>query len=187
MNRPQNKIQTHFEEPGSLPKPGLVGRIVRLLLAVWLLSGLYTMLTGGITLLSSTRAPSNWSFWVMMPIVFHITPYVVNIGFGKDWRRKPQLFVVVAAAVLLAADFAIYGTWWAPPLGTFVWVWFVYFTAHLGGSFALATVLGTPGCEMRAISQLWTLLTGKATKEHYCPGFIDRLDRWETKPRSVRA
>ena len=48
-----------------------------------------------------------------------------------------------------------------------------------GISFVLSAALATPGCEMRAIPHLWTIVTGRATKEHYCPGFLDGLDKWE--------
>ena len=34
---------------------------------------------------------------------------------------------------------------------------------------------------MRAIPHLYTMLTGNQIKEHYCPGFIDNIDRWEMK------
>ena len=179
MNRPADKTETHFEEPGSLRKPGVVGRIVRLLFGVILLQALWQMLTDGASMVSLSVAPRGWSFWFFVAIAFHITPYVVNIGFSRNWRRKPQVFIAAAAGALIAVDFAVYGTWWAPPLGTFVWIWLVYFSAHLGFSFVLSTILGTPGCEMRAIPHLWTILSGRSTKEHYCPGPFDGIDKWE--------
>ena len=46
-------------------------------------------------------------------------------------------------------------------------------------SFVLSSILSTPGCEMRAIPHAWTLLTGHVTPEHYCPGALDRVDRFE--------
>lgn len=85
------------------------------------------------------------------------------------------------AGVLALLDLALYGTWWAPPLGVFTLLWFIYWSAHLGVSLVLAALIATPGCEMRAIPHLWTRLTGRRTKEHYCPGFFDRLDRWERR------
>ena len=179
MSRP-DKIETRFEEQGSLPRPGLVGRVLRLLLGLFLLWSLYIMLTDGLSLFSLTFAPSSWTFWLFVVFAFHLTPYVVNIAFGTNWRRKPQIFVAAVAACLIAVDFAVYGTWWAPPLGAFLWVWLVYFSAHLGFSLVLSALLGTPGCEMRAIPHLWTIVTGKPTKEHYCPGLLDRIDKWET-------
>ncbi len=59
----------------------------------------------------------------------------------------------------------------------------VYVYAHLGLSFVLAAALATPGCEMRGIPHLVGLLRGRSSGEHYCPGFIDGLDRWERERR----
>lgn len=91
----------------------------------------------------------------------------------------PQHAVLAISAGLIAVDLAVWGTWWAPPLGTFLLVWLAYFSAHLGLSFVVSAVIATPGCEMRSLPHLWTLITGRATKEHYCPGPLDPIDRWE--------
>ena len=89
--------------------------------------------------------------------------------------------MLATAAALIALDFGLFGTWWGWPLGAFVRVWMVYWSLHLGGSFVLAALIATPGCEMRAVPHLTSLITGHAAKEHYCPGFIDPLDRWERR------
>ena len=60
---------------------------------------------------------------------------------------------------------------------TVVWLSYVY--GHLGLSLLIASVIGTPGCEMRAIPHLSTIVTGRETAEHYCPGFFNGLDKWE--------
>lgn len=184
--RPENKIETFFEEPGSLLRPGIVGRTVRLLLGLVLIWSLYVLLAFGRDILVD-RTPPNINWWFYMALAFWLTPAVVSIGFTKNWKRKPQIAILTLAAVAVVIDLAFHGTWWAPPLGLFVWLWLIYFSAHLGLSFALAALLATPGCEMRAIPHLWTRLTGRETKEHYCPGFLDGLDRWEAgkAPRSA--
>jgi hypothetical protein len=123
--------------------------------------------------------PPNWTWWAFMALGLWLLPPVVNIGFTKNWRRKPQIALAAGLGLAVIADLLAYGTWWAPPLGVVVWFWLVYFSAHLGGSFLLSAMIATPGCEMRAIPHLWTRLTGRVTEEHYCPGFIDHVDRWE--------
>ena len=72
---------------------------------------------------------------------------------------------------------------WMGPLGWFMVVWLFYLYGHLGISMLIAGFIGTPGCEMRAIPHLWTLLTSRDTKEHYCPGFLNGLDAWESKAK----
>ena len=61
-----------------------------------------------------------------------------------------------------------------------IWIWLFYLSTHLGLSFLLSAVLGTPGCEMRAFHDLYSRLSGNPTKEHYCPvGPLSAIDRWE--------
>jgi hypothetical protein len=176
---PTNKIETVFEEPGSLRKPGFIGRAVRFAFGAWLLWALYTLLRYGWIILVDTTPPSRIEWWLFIILAFWLTPYVVNIGFTRNWWRAPQVVVVAAAALAIVIDLAVYGTWWAPPVGLFALAWLVYFSAHLGLSFVLSALIATPGCEMRAFPHLWTLTTGHSTKEHYCPGALDRIDRWE--------
>jgi hypothetical protein len=77
--------------------------------------------------------------------------------------------------------FAATGATWSPVAGALFYGWIVYTFGHLGISLLLASAIATPGCEMRAISHLWTILTVRATKEHYCPGVLDPVDRWEVR------
>lgn len=177
--RPADPLETHFESKGSLAPPRWKGRLVRLLFGAWLLLGLYNLLSEGWGALVDASPPSRWEWWAFMAVGFWLLPYVVNIGFTRSWRRRPQIVLAAALAAAVIADLVFYGTWWAPPLGTLVWTWLVYFSFHLGASFVVSALTATPGCEMRALPHLWTRLTGRDTKEHYCPGFIDTVDRWE--------
>jgi hypothetical protein len=69
-------------------------------------------------------------------------------------------------------------------LGRTIWVWELYLFSHLGLAFVLAALIGTPGCEMRAFHNLYTQVSGKPTKEHYCPiGPLGPIDRWESQRR----
>ena len=85
--------------------------------------------------------------------------------------------LVAGAAIGYLNDGTILGQplWWASL------VLMTYVFAHLGVSFLLSALLATPGCEMRAIPHLIAIVRGKSADEHYCPGFIDTVDRWERK------
>ena len=179
--RPDDPLETRFESSGALRPPGWVGRIVRVGFGVWLLYALYMLIRYGWGVFVDLTPPPNWTWWAFMAFGFWALPYVVNIGFTRSWRRKPQVALAAALAVAVIVDLLAYGTWWAPPLGVLVWSWMTYFSAHLGGSFLLSGMIATPGCEMRAIPHLWTLVTGRETKEHYCPGVIDTIDQWEAR------
>ena len=55
----------------------------------------------------------------------------------------------------------------------------LYAFIHLGLSFLLAAVFGTPGCEMRAQPILIGRMMGHEVRDHECPGPIGTIDRWE--------
>ena len=171
-------LESRFESPGTLRKPGPIGRGIRLLVGIWALYALLTFLAGAERFLS-TEAPTHSSFWLAVAIAFYAFPYVVNIGFTRSWGRKPQYMILVATALAAGWSLVQYGSLWAPPLGALLLVWLLYVFGHLGVSLVLASAIATPGCEMRAIPHLWTLLTGRATYEHYCPGMFNPIDRWE--------
>lgn len=163
-----------FDRPGTLLKPGPIGRFVRLLLGVlclWLVWNLVTR--------SGLPDLFNPSFWVLAGLALMLAPYVVNIGFGVKWGAWPR---IASAAIILGAvgiSFATQGT----PLGYSLWItlttWMIYIYAHLGSSFVVAAILATPGCEMRALAHLLGMALRHDTREHYCPGFIDNVDKWE--------
>ena len=120
-------------------------------------------------------AAPAFAFWLLPP--------VVNLGLGVSWRRRSQGAVLLLAGAAALADFLLYGSFWGPPLGWVVFALTVYTFGHLGISFVLAALLGTPGCEMRSIPDLIGKVTGRTTLEHHCPGFITALDNWEAKHR----
>jgi len=117
--------------------------------------------------------------WIGVIFALLLAPYVVNIGFGVTWGAWPRIagIVVLAAGALIGYlnEGTIFGLplWWS----TLVFTAYVY--AHLSVSFLLSAVLATPGCEMRAIPHLLSIARGTSADEHYCPGFIDNVDRWE--------
>ena len=169
--------ETHFDKTGTLHKPGPIGRIVRLLLGGWLLYGFWIFWTyPGLVVREELPHSSTW-LWIAAAL--WLIPPVVNIGFGINWRAWPRY---VAGGIMLAwaiGNVVLEATGWSPGLGRFTWLFCLYVFGHLGLSFVLAAVIATPGCEMRAIPHLWSLLTGRETREHFCPGFLHGLDAWE--------
>lgn len=115
--------------------------------------------------------------WIAFSVA--LVPYVVNIGYGVNYGARPRY---VLLGIWLVAAFAGYIAEGSPN-SEFLWgtIEFtqIYIYGHLGLSFLLSAALATPGCEMRAIPHLFGKLSGSGSKEHYCPGFIDNIDRWE--------
>ena len=170
-----------LDEPGALPKPGPVGRMVRLafgLLCAWYVKGLFDV-SGSLTAGDGHIRAVVWNG--VIPGLFLVS-YVVNIGFSRAWGKRPA---IVSAAVLLAVSgiaYVLQGNIETELLARTIWAWEMYVFSHLGLAFLIAGAIGTPGCEMRAFHDLYSRITGIPTKEHFCPiGPLHPIDRWETR------
>ncbi|NIA27303.1 MAG: hypothetical protein GWP02_04535 [Desulfobulbaceae bacterium] len=170
-----------FDEPGSLPRPGPIGRLARLAFAalcLWYVWGL-VQIFGSLLGTDSHIRPLVWNG--IMPGLFLVS-YVINIGYSRAWKKWPAIisgavFLVIGGVAYLTSGSA--ETIW---LATAIWVWALYLFTHLGLAFLVSAVIGTPGCEMRAFHDLYSRLTGVPTKEHYCPvGPLHPIDRWEAR------
>ncbi len=166
-------------EQGSLDRPGPVGRLVRLSLGVLCSYALYQLILYRVSIMA-TPVSVLPSLTVMMVAAILIINYVVNIGFGRSLGRWPSYVSVGSVLLLATISWLTFGTADHPMLGVGIWIWLVYFYLHLGVSFVLAAAIATPGCEMRAIPELFGRLTGRTVAEHHCPAsFITKIDDWE--------
>ena len=167
--------QTTFVEPGTLAKPKLIGRMVRLLLGVLCC---YGALTYGENLRAFLRTNFPPLQLLVGPVVaYWLLPPLVNIGWGVNWKNRSRFFFLMLCGAAIAVDFALYDDFWGPALGGILYAATLYTLGHLGISFLLAALLSTPGCEIRALPDLFGKLLGCARKEHHCPGFIDPIAR----------
>jgi hypothetical protein len=173
-----------LDEPGSLPRPGPVGRIVRLLFALlclWYVNGLVMVAAS----LIADDGHIRGLLWNGIFPGLILISYVVNIGYSRSWGKTPAIVSAAILAAVALAGYLYWGTIETELFARVLWIWELYLFAHLGLSFALSAAIGTPGCEMRAFHDLYTRITGKPTKEHYCPiGPLNPIDQWEAR-RSV--
>ena len=172
-----------FVAPGTLVRPGLLGRVFRLGLGVLILLGMLPIVQDFTYFRDVTTVPGNVTLWIFSAIILSATHHVVNLGLGVSWGRWPQIVVVALAVIAIALDLLFYGRLWAPPLGILYFVWIVVIAIPLGVAFVISGLLGTPGCEMRGFADLWARLRRQDASEHYCPGGIDFVDRWEARFR----
>ncbi len=170
-------MKYQFNVPGTIPKPGIIGRLIRLSFGVWLLYFVFEIYANREGIIKNPSGDTG--IWVSLAIALYLLPHVVNIGFGRKWGRIPQYLITGMLMLCIVLSRILYQSWWAPPLDWMVIVFLIYFYSHMGLSFFLAAILRTPGCEMRSIPHLWSVLTGKQSVEHFCPGFLDKTDRWE--------
>ena len=172
-------------EQGSLERPGPVGRLTRLTLGLVCAYALYQLILFRVSIISTpVSLLPNLALMVLAAIF--IINYVVNIGFGTSWGRWPSYISAIVGMALAGLGWILFGTPDHPLFGVALWLWLVYFYLHLGVSFVLAAAIATPGCEMRAIPELYGRITARETEEHQCPAaFITRIDAWESGRRAT--
>ncbi len=132
-----------FVEPGTLPKPLPIGRVGRFIFGVGALFYFAWLVIQRDALVGSNVPELGW--WVGVFFAFYYFPDLVVVGFSRPWGRWPQAASVLIALVLLVANFAVYGTGWAPPLGWGVLVFMASFFGLIGVAFLVASVLAVPG------------------------------------------
>jgi len=170
-----------LDEPGSLPRPGPIGRLVRLTFGAVCLWYVFQLLQERGSWLQNDGHVGAVVWNGIFPGLILVS-YVINIGYSRSWKKWPA---VTSAAVLLAigtfgyfATGSIENTYLAIALA----IWLLYVFSHLGVAFLLSGVIGTPGCEMRAFHDLYSRITGNPTREHYCPiGPLTPIDQWESR------
>ena len=129
--------------PGTLPKPGRIGRSVRLLSGVLVLVLFLTTAIG--YRLGESPDPSNPFDWLGLVFLLWFLPHLVNLGFGRRWGQRPRL---VGAGVLVAAgllDLVWSGTFLGPVFEFALVGGLLYVLAHLGVSLLLAGATAAPG------------------------------------------
>ncbi len=169
-----------LDAPGTLPRPGPVGRLVRIGFGVLCLSYVYGLLqvTHGLT---NSDGRIHAVVWNGILLGLFLVSYVVNIGFSRAWKKWPAIVSAAALAIVAAVAYWMSGSIETNLLARSVWVWELYVFGHLGVAFVLAAIIGTPGCEMRAFHDLYSRLRGVTVKEHACPiGPLHPIDQWET-------
>ncbi len=136
-----------MEETGArvarLPKPGPIGRSVRLALGLFLLYFAVYALThyrlGGSP---SARDPG---VWIGLAFAVYFLPDVINLGFGRTWGRWPLFVATTALLVAGLIDLVSSGTFVGPAFGLIFLVLIVYAFTHLGLSQIVAAIIASPG------------------------------------------
>lgn len=170
-------------DAGSLPKPGPIGRLVRLgfgALCLFYVVDLWSLRGNPIS--ASGEIPSL--LWNGIIFGLFLVSYVVNIGFSQSWKKWPAVISALVLAGTAGVSQLIYGDFESALTASVVLIWLLYIFTHLGLAFVLAALLRTPGCEMRSFHHLWSMVSGRATKEHVCPiGPLTPIDNWEAGRR----
>lgn len=167
--------------PGSLSRPGPIGRLLRSLLGVLCLYALWGLIHVAPDFVENPIGLLP-NLGLMLLFALCVFNYVINIGFSRDWHRYPLIVALIFLAAVAIVGYLFTGDAGTEILGVSVLLWLGYFYTHLGVSFLLAAFLATPGCEMRAIPELFGKITHREAKEHHCPiSILSGIDRWEKR------
>jgi hypothetical protein len=170
-----------LDEPGSLPRPGPLGRVVRLAFGALCLWYVISLIQVAGNLLNSDGHLKT-IVWNGIIIGLFLVSYVVNIGFSKTWKKWPAFISASVFLVIVAISYVTQGSVETQLLAQLVWGWELYVFSHLGLAFIISGLISSAGCEMRAFHHLYSRLTGVPTKEHYCPiGPLHSIDQWEAQ------
>ena len=137
---------TESVKAGTLPRPGPIGRAVRLLMGFLVLSQLVQILTQWEGLLAVRRGSDlTSSFMLLLVLTFFFFGEVHRRGCGLESARGGQLVLFFLAVTVVTFDLLLYRDWWGPPFGVLVLVLTTYVLGHLGVSFLVAAAFRTPG------------------------------------------
>lgn len=172
---------TNFQNQGSLNPPGPIGKIVRIVLGLACLYYIWQLVNLWAFWINAEKLFENSFIWI--PIIFslYLAPYVVNIGWRINTKRLTQIVIILVSAGFVAFSYFKNQSINSYTLNLFTIIWVIYIFAHLGLSFLVSAIISTPGCEMRALPHLWSIITGHKTYEHVCPGPLHKIDLWEQK------
>ena len=175
------KTDLNLDESGTLTRPGPLGRAIRFIFAflcVWYVFNLVRIYGN----LIDSDGYVRQLIWNGVIVGLFLVSYVINIGFTRDWKKWPAIISAAAFVVIGGMGYVSQESFETHSLAIAIWIWEIYLFTHLGLAFLLSGLIGSPGCEMRAFHHLYSKVTGKPTKEHYCPiGPLHAIDQWEAK------
>lgn len=167
--------------PGTLERPGPVGRLLRLALGALCIYALWSVVRHAEGIIAQPFS-SLESLVLLIVFPLFVFNYVVNIGFSKSWGRRPLIVSLIVLGLSACIAFLVSGSLDSPIFGVPLTLWLGYFYAHLGIAFVLAALIATPGCEMRSIPEAIGRVLGRPSEEHHCPAsFVTKIDAWEQR------
>jgi len=128
-----------LDEPGSLPRPGPIGKLVRLAFGALCLSHVYWLVQISSSLLDADGHVRSL-IWNGTVVGLFLISYVINIGFSRAWKKWPAIASAGAFLLLGAYGYFTAGTAETELLARALWLWEFYVFSHLGSAFILAAL-----------------------------------------------
>ena len=135
---------TEFKDPGTIGKPGPIGRVVRVLGGIFYFYFLYMTIKGynGIV---SPNFPASFSLWLGVLFCLYAIPHVLNIGLGFNWGKWPRWMYLVLGFGVVVFTYVQYGTLWGPEIGVLVFGLLFFVLITLAPAMVLSGIGATPG------------------------------------------
>lgn len=172
---------TNFQLQGTLNPPGPIGKIARVILGLACIYYVWQLVSLWDYWVNAEKLFLNSSIWIPIIFALYLAPYVINIGWRINTKRLSQLVIILISVGLVALSYFSHQSINSYALNVFTIIWVIYIFTHLGVSFLVSAIISTPGCEMRSLPHLWSIITGHKTYEHVCPGPLHKIDLWEQK------
>jgi hypothetical protein len=191
--------QRSHDRRATSARTGPMGRLARLLMAVFFALALYSIADQGGP--ASFRDSSNLSepiTWVLhggMLVVFVLlVGQLTAATAGPAAVRRRQVGALIGLSVLLAASaltaWIASGRVWASPFTDVVWSFDALMLVETIVALLLAIAIGTPGCEVG----VWSELIGRrrgvqagASSSPICVVGLHFIDEWEARRARARS
>lgn len=131
------------ESSSDLPRPGPIGRILRVAFGGFLLYFFTTVLIRYDPHLPLTPPPRNWLTYVIAGIAFYMLADT-----ARSWRWPPYILQggwLGLAGVAVLIDWIRFGRFWGPTIGLAIMALILGAFFYLGVSFIVAGLFAVPG------------------------------------------
>jgi hypothetical protein len=111
-----------LDDPGTLARPGPLGKAVRLafgVLSLWYVYGLWRI-TGD---LIDNEGHIRQLIWNGVIVGLFLVSYIINIGFTKDWKKWPAIISFAVFLVIGVLGYFAQGTFENLLLASAIWAW----------------------------------------------------------------
>ncbi len=132
-----------MNETAALPRPGWLGRGVRLSLAAFFLYWFVAIVSGYRP--GGSPNPSDPMAWVAFVFIAWVLPEIVNLGFRVHWGPWPRYAFLLLLLLGGAVDAARGGGVPGPAFGLVFFATLTYAFGHLGLSHLVAAIDAAPG------------------------------------------
>jgi hypothetical protein len=174
-----------------LERTGPLGRLARLILAVFLTYALASIIDeGGLPAFRKVDLLQEPGLWMLGAVTVTLFVYLVA-DLARAWkgnaiavRVRIAALLALAVSVLLAAvvGLAVSGEVWGFPLADLVWWFYVVMLIETIVALLIAMAIGTPGCDVGVWSELiWGVRGGRRSDLSWvnCIVGLHLLDQWE--------